>query len=141
MSNNPGVIFSGVIIEWIPFITQFKNNFENIIKDYCALFCILLCHLSEDALECVRSCVFNAESNDQYQQDLSILNNRYGQKLLVIRAHRAMLLNGKNVSESVNDFTRLGNELSVFIAVINYFNMSASFFSEEVVRTISSMSP
>ena len=47
-----------------------------------------------------------------------------------------MLLNGKNVSESVNDFTRLGNELSVFIAVINYFKMSASSFSEEVVRTI-----
>ena len=47
-----------------------------------------------------------------------------------------MLLNGKNVSESFNDFTRLGNEISVFMEVINYFNMSASSFSEEVVRTI-----
>ena len=98
-----------MLIEWILFITQFNNNFENNIKDNCALFSILLRHLKGEALESVRSCVFNGESNDQYTQALKILNSRYGQKLAVIRAHRAMLLNGKNVSESVNDFTRLGN--------------------------------
>ena len=136
MSNNPGIIFSGVLIEWIPFITQFKNNFENIINDNCALFSILLRHLKGEALESVRSCVFNVEGKDQYKQALNILNSRYGQKLSVIRAHKNMLLNGKNVSESINDFTKLGNELSVFIAVLNHFNMGASSFSEEVVKNI-----
>ena len=136
LSNNPVIYFSVVIIKWIPFITQFKNNFENIIKDNCALFSILLRYLKGEVFESVRSCVFNNESNDQYTQAFKILNSRYRQKLAVIRAQRTMLLNGKNVSESFNDFTRLGNEISVFMEVINYFNMSASSFSEEVVRTI-----
>ena len=118
------------------FITQFKNNYEAVINDNCALFSILLRHLMGEVLESVRACVFNNNGKDQYSQALKILNNRYGQKLAVIRAHRAMLLNGKGLSELINDFTKLGNEISVFIAVINYFSMNASSFSEEVVRII-----
>ena len=136
LSNNPGIIFSGVLIEWIPFITQFKNNFENVINDNSALFSILLRHLKGEALESIRSCVFNAEGKDQYKQALKILNSRYGQKLSVIRAHKTMLLNGKTVSESINDFTKLGNELSVFCAVLKHFNVGAASFSEEVVKNI-----
>ena len=117
LSNNPGIIFSGILIEWIPFITQFKHNFENVINDNSALFSILLRHLKGDALESIKSCVFNVEGKDQYKQALTILNSRYGQKLSVIRAHKTMLLNGKTVSESINDFTKLGNELSVFFFV------------------------
>ena len=75
-----------------------KNNFESIINDNCALFSILLRHLQGEALESVRACVFNGESKDQYTQALKILNSRYGRKLAVIRAHRAMLLNWKSVS-------------------------------------------
>ena len=82
LSNNPGIYFSGVLIEWIPFITQFKNNFENIINDNCALFSILLRHLKGEALESVHACVFNGESKDQYTQALKILNSRYGQNWL-----------------------------------------------------------
>ena len=80
--------------------------------------------------------VFNGNGKDQYAHALKILNYRYSQKLAVIRAHRSMLLNGKGVSQSINDFTKLGNEISVFIAVIDYLKINASSFSEEVVRTI-----
>ena len=63
--NTPGITVGGILIEWIPFITQFKHNFKSVIKDNSSLFTILLHYLRGDALESVRSCIFNVEGKNQ----------------------------------------------------------------------------
>ena len=67
---------------------------------------------------------------------MTILKMRYDQKNGVIRSHRQELMNGKIISDSIDDFEELANELKCFYSVLLHYNVNLQYFSGEVVQDI-----
>ena len=115
---------------------MFRNNFEKTIGDSIALFNLLEGHLSGHVKDAIEPCVFSAPSVDWYEQAMAILSDRYCNKNVLIRAHKAELMNRKLINDSIADIEKLANELKCFHSVLVFYKANLEYFSGEVVKTI-----
>ena len=128
--------FGGKLHRHVQFVTMFRNSFDKTINDPVALFEILLRHVKGPAKAAIESCIFSASSINRYEEAMTILKERYGQKNGVIRSHRENLLSGKTISDSIADFEILSNELKCYHSVLLHYEVDLQYFSCEVVRDI-----
>ena len=74
---------------------MFRNSFDETINDPVALYKILMRHVKGSAKKAIEPCNFSVSSVNRYEEAMSILKKRYGQKNDVIRSHRQELMNRK----------------------------------------------
>ena len=118
------------------FITMFRNSYDKTLNDLVALYEILLRHVKGPAKRAIEPCIFSASSVDRYEEAMTILKMRYGQKNGVIRSYPQELLNGKVITDSIADFEVLANELKCFHSVLLHYDVNLQYFSGEIVRDI-----
>ena len=124
--------FDGDLLMYVPFVTMFRDTFDNAIKNNAALFNILLRHLIGTASETIKPCIF-AKGENRYEKALGLLKKRYGGKLGVLHVYKLPLLFGHKVRDNIEEFSKISNELCCFKAVIDFYNTDSSYFSEEFV--------
>ena len=52
----------------------------------------------------IEPCIFLDPSSNCYEEAMRILLDRFGNEQIIISAHKAELMNGKNIGESIADF-------------------------------------
>ena len=136
LGRSPSMFFQGELYKYVQFVTMFRGTFDKTIADPVSLFEILLRHTKGPAKAAIESCVFSAPHINRYEEAMSILKHRYGQKNGVIRSHRERLLAGKTLVDSIADFEILSNELKGYCSVLEHYEVDLQYYSCEVVKDI-----
>ena len=58
LGSSPSTKVNCDLIKFVPFVTMYRNNFDNAIKESSSLFSILECHLSGSALASIQPYIF-----------------------------------------------------------------------------------
>ena len=129
LGRSPSMIFQGELYKYVQFVTMFRGTFDKTIADPVSLFEILLRHTKGPAKAAIESCIFSPPEVNRYEEAMSILKSRYGQKQCVIKAHRERLLIGKVLVDSIADFEVLSNELKCYCSVLEHFSVDMQYYS------------
>ena len=94
LGQNPDQKFDGDYLEFVAFRSMFRNTYELAIKsDGVTAFAIFCRHLTGDAANVIKACNFISDDN-RYVEALAQLQQRFGQKVSVIKAHKKHIISG-----------------------------------------------
>ena len=82
--------FEGDPLEYVEFMTNFKDNIESQVKDESQRFTRLLAQCTGKARDAIRSCV-NLDANQRYKEAMKVLLDNFGQPHMIVEAHTKKL--------------------------------------------------
>ena len=82
--------FSGDPLEYVEFVTNFRDNIENQVSDESQRLTRLLAQCSGKAKEAIRSCV-NLTVGERYTEAWRTLSENFGQPHMIVEAHMKKL--------------------------------------------------
>ena len=82
--------FSGDPLEYVEFVTNFRDNIENQVSDESQRLTRLLAQCSSKAKEAIRSCV-NLTVGERYTEAWRTLSENFGQPHMIVEAHMKKL--------------------------------------------------
>ena len=82
--------FSGDPLEYVEFVTNFRDNIENQVSDESQRLTRLLAQCSGKAKEAIRSCV-NLTVDERYTEAWRTLSENFGQPHMIVEAHMKKL--------------------------------------------------
>ena len=82
--------YSGDPLEYVEFMTNFKDNIEAQVSDESQRFTRLLAQCVGKAKEAIRSCV-NLKADERYKEAKKCLHENFGQSHMIVEAHMKKL--------------------------------------------------
>ena len=76
-------------------------------------------------------------SNDNhYVKAMAQLEQHFGQKVSVLKAHKKRILSGSQIRNNLNDFPKIHTKLECFKEVIKFYKDEGSHSSGDLVNSI-----